>query len=175
MGNTILSELYRLQVFHPSAYGRRPPQLALAGNELLSTIDIDVVGRTRERSVGHHMRGERCNVGRADDAPDGERGAQLTAALIELVAKDRCRQGCVDESGGDQIDSDGREFERQVGYESGHRDRDRRRDREVETGTATAGAAHEQQRPPGRTLPAALRATSSVSMRCSSRAWRVCA
>jgi hypothetical protein len=27
MGNTILSELYRLQVFHPSAYGRRPPQL----------------------------------------------------------------------------------------------------------------------------------------------------
>jgi amino acid transporter len=28
MGNTILSELYRLQVFHRSAYGRRPPQLA---------------------------------------------------------------------------------------------------------------------------------------------------
>src|SRR5450755_5163373 len=29
MGNTILSELYRLQVFHPSAYGPRPPQLKL--------------------------------------------------------------------------------------------------------------------------------------------------
>jgi len=78
---------------------------SLAGNELLATIDV--VGRTRERSVSHHMRGERCNVGRADDAPDGERGAQLTAALIELVAKQRCRQGCVDEAGGDQIDSDG--------------------------------------------------------------------
>jgi len=27
MGNTTLSELYRLQACHPSAYGRRPPQL----------------------------------------------------------------------------------------------------------------------------------------------------
>src|SRR5664280_1774545 len=51
---------------------------SLVGNELLATIYV--IGRTSERRVGHQMHGERCNVGRADDAPDGERGAQDTIA-----------------------------------------------------------------------------------------------
>jgi hypothetical protein len=49
--------------------------------------------------------GERRNVGRSDDAPDGKRGAELIAAVFELIAEERCRQRCVDEAGGDEVDS----------------------------------------------------------------------
>src|SRR5207244_3489241 len=89
----------------------------LAGNELLPTVDV--VGRAREGGVGHDVYGERCDVGRSDDAPDGKRGAKLIAAVFEFIAEERCRQRCVDEAGGDEVDSDGRELERQVGREGG--------------------------------------------------------
>src|SRR5206468_6499268 len=47
--------------------------------------------------------------------PDGKRGAELVAALVEVVAEQRGGQRCVDEAGGDEVHPDGRHFERQVG------------------------------------------------------------
>ena len=89
--------------------------LQLTGDELLPAVDV--VGCAGEGGVGHDVYGERCNVGWCDDAPDGERGAKLLTAVFELVAEERCRQRCVDEAGGDEVDSDGREFEREAGGE----------------------------------------------------------
>ena len=91
--------------------------LSLAGDELLPAVDV--VGRAREGRVDHDVYGECGDVGRSDDAPDGKRGAKLIAAVFEFIAEQRCRQRCVDEAGGDEVDSDGREFERQAGCESG--------------------------------------------------------
>src|SRR3989442_16030564 len=96
------------------------------GDELLPAVDV--VGRAREGSVGHDVYGERGDVGRSDDAPDGKRGTKLIAAVFQLIAEERCRQRCVDEAGGDEVDSDGREFERQVGCEGGKCGGDCRRD-----------------------------------------------
>ena len=91
--------------------------MALAGDQLLPAVDV--VGRAREGGVDHDMDGERGDVGRSDDAPDGKRGAQLIAAVFELIAEQRCRQRRVDEAGGDEVDTDGCELERQVGDEGG--------------------------------------------------------
>jgi hypothetical protein len=86
--------------------------------------------------------GERGDVGRYDDAPDEKHGAKLIAAVFEFIAEERCRQRCVDEAGGDEVDSDRRELERQVGCEGGERSGDCRRDPEADAWAAAAGAAH---------------------------------
>ena len=86
---------------------------SLAGEQLLAAVDVVV--RTRERRVAHDMYGERGDVGRPDDAPNGERGAELMAPLLKVIAEERRRQGCIDEAGRDQVDPDGRAFQRQVG------------------------------------------------------------
>src|ERR1017187_6898186 len=99
--------------------------LYLALDELLPAVDV--VGRAREGGVGHDVYGERGDVGRSDDAPDGKRGAKLLAAVFEFIAEERCRQRCVDEAGGDEVDSDGRELEREVpshGWTCGRESRD---------------------------------------------------
>ncbi len=93
---------------------------------------VDVVGRAREGRVGHDVYGEGSDVGRSDDTPDGKRGPKLIPAVFEFIAEERCRQRCVDEAGGDEVDSDGRELERQVGDERGERSGDCRRDREAD-------------------------------------------
>ena len=129
-----------------------PPRLS--GDELLPAVDV--VGRAREGRVGHDVYGERGDVGRSDDAPDGKRGAKLIAAVFEFIAEERCRQRCVDEAGGDKVDSDGRELERQVGCEGGECSGDCRRDPEADAW-------------------AAWRATWRTSKRCSSSARRACA
>jgi hypothetical protein len=36
--------------------------------------------------------GQCGDVGRADDAADGQRRAELLAARVQLIAEDRCRQ-----------------------------------------------------------------------------------
>ena len=115
-----------------------------AGDELLPAVDV--VGRASESRVGHYVYSERGDVGRFDDTPDGKRGAKLIAAVFEFIAEERCRQRCVDEAGGDEIDSDGRELERQVGCEGGERSGYCRRDPEADAWAAAACAAHEQQR-----------------------------
>ena len=55
------------------------------GQELLAAVDI--VGRAGQRGVGHDVHGEGGDVGRPDHAPDGQRGAQLVAARIEVIAQ----------------------------------------------------------------------------------------
>jgi hypothetical protein len=50
--------------------------------ELLTTVDV--VGRARERRVDHEVYGERRDIGRFDDAPDRQRGAQRMAAVFQL-------------------------------------------------------------------------------------------
>src|SRR5271155_4916140 len=102
---------YRLMV----VTSRRP--LYLAGDELLPAVNV--VRRASERRVAHDVYGERGDVGRFDDAPDGKRGAKVIAAVFKFIAEERCRQRCVNEASGDEVDSDGREFERQVGGEGG--------------------------------------------------------
>jgi hypothetical protein len=101
---------------------------SLAGDQLLTAVDV--VGRAREGRVNHDVYGERGNIGRSDDALDGKRGAKLIAAVFELIAEERCRQRCVDEAGGDEVDSDG--CERQVGCEGGECGGDCRRDPETD-------------------------------------------
>ena len=81
--------------------------------------------------------------------PDGKRGAELVAALVEVVAEQRGGQRCVDEAGGDEVHPDGRHFERQVGDQGGQRGGARRNERQAGAPSPAAGAAHEQQRAAG--------------------------
>ena len=55
-----------------------------AGEDLLAAVDV--VGRAAERRIGHDVHGERGDVGRTDDPPDRQRGAQLIAALVKFTA-----------------------------------------------------------------------------------------
>ena len=75
--------------------------LSLGGDELLSAVDV--VGRAREGGVGHDVHGECGDVGRSHHAPDRKRGAKLIAAVFQFIAEQRCRQRCVDETGGDEV------------------------------------------------------------------------
>ncbi len=86
----------------------REESILLAGDELLPAVDV--VGRACEGRVGHDVNGERGDVVRSDDAPDGKRGAKLIATLFEFIAEQRCRQRCVDEAGGDDVDPHGRDL-----------------------------------------------------------------
>src|SRR5262249_60060008 len=123
------------------------PSSSSGGNDLLATIDV--VGRPGEGGVRHQVDGERGDVRGADDAPDGKRGAELVAALFELLSEQRRRQWRVDESGGDEVEADGGELECEYPGEGGQRRRHRRRERKTDGRMPGAGATHEQQRPAG--------------------------
>ena len=103
----------------------------------------------------------RCTASAATSAgpttrPIGSVARSSLAARLELVAEQRCRQRRVDEAGGDQVDPDRGDLERQAGGESGQRGGDRRDDaRRPMAGLAAAGAAHEQQRAAGADLAGA--------------------
>ena len=87
-----------------------------------------------------------------DHAPDGERRAELVAPLFEPVAEQRRRERRVDEAGGDQVDPDRRELERQIGRQGAEGGGGGRDDAEPDARAAAAGAAHEDQRAPGADL-----------------------
>src|SRR5215472_6797134 len=70
-------------------------------DELLAAVDV--VRRARECRVAHDVNGQRGDVSRSDDAPDGQRRAELVAPLVEVVAEEGCREGSVNESCGDQV------------------------------------------------------------------------
>ena len=72
------------------------------------------------------MYGERGDGGGLDDPPDGKRSAQLPSAIFEFIAEERRRQRCIHKTGGDEVDADRRELERQAGCE-GHCGGDGRR------------------------------------------------
>jgi hypothetical protein len=69
------------------------------------------------------------------------------SACLKLIAEGRCRQRCVDEAGGDEVDSDWRELEHEVPCYRGKRGRESRDERESHRRAATAGGAHEKERP----------------------------
>src|SRR5215471_13738308 len=55
-------------------------------DELLAAVDIE--RRARQCCVAHDVNGQRGDVSRSDDAPDGQRRAELLAPLLEVVAED---------------------------------------------------------------------------------------
>jgi len=77
--------------------------LQLGGNELLPAINV--VGCTREGCVGHDVYGKRGDVFRSHNASNRQCGAKLITALFEFITEQSCREGRVNESGGDDIDS----------------------------------------------------------------------
>ena len=83
-----------------------------AGEQLLAAVDV--VRRAGQRRVGHEVDREGGDVRGADDAADRERRPELLAALVELIAQDRRRQGRVDEARRDDVDADRRELEGEV-------------------------------------------------------------
>ena len=91
--------------------------------------------------------GQCGDVGRADDAPDRQRRAELLATRVQLIAQESGRQRRVDEPGRDQVHADGSELEREVFRQSGKRGRERRDECESRRRAAATGAAHEEQRP----------------------------
>jgi hypothetical protein len=109
------------------------------------------------------VNGECCDVGRPDDASDRKLRPQLIAALLELISEQRCRQRRVDEAGGDEVDTNRGELERERGGER----------RQAAVAAETIPSSRLIRRPPvppmkikvppGLNLPAALRATSSGS------------
>src|SRR6185312_5604066 len=113
---------------------------------------VNVVRRAGYGGVRHEVEGQRGDILRSDDAPDRERRAQLVAALVEVVAEEPGGQGGVDESGGDEVDPDRCEFEREVGDEHGQCCADGARKHRAEAGTRV-GSAHEQQGSPRFDLP----------------------
>ena len=139
-------------------------------DELLAAVDV--VRRPGEGGVGHEVHGERGDVGRPDDAPDRQRGAELVAARVELVAEQRRRQRGVDEAGGDQVDADRRELEREAGRQGGQRRGRRRDDPDADGGWRAAGAAHEQQRAAGADLAAGVAGDAEHHHGCSGSARR---
>src|SRR5580658_3992101 len=117
--------------------------LQLRGDELLAAVNV--IGCAREGSVGHDVYGERGHVRRSDHASDGERGAKLVATFVELIAQQFCGQRRVDEAGGDEVDSHGRDFKRQVSGEVWERGGDCTRDAHAEGWASTTSSAHEDQ------------------------------
>jgi hypothetical protein len=61
----------------------RPAIWDCESSENCHECDRKIVGRAREGRVGHDVYGERGDVGRPDDAPDGKRGAKLIATVFE--------------------------------------------------------------------------------------------
>jgi hypothetical protein len=71
-------------------------------------------GCAGDHRVGHEVESQCGDVGRSDDTADGQRASRLLAAYVQLIAEECRRQGCVDESGGDDVDADRRKLEGEV-------------------------------------------------------------
>src|SRR5579862_1792423 len=135
----ILSPVYSLK-----SKVRVLERLVLGGDQLLSAVDI--VGCTGQGGVGHNVDGERRHIRRSDHAADGKRGAELGATFFELIAQQFRGQRRVHESRGDEVDSHGRDFKRQVRREGGERGGYRAGNAHAYRRPSTTGAAHENQR-----------------------------
>jgi len=81
-------------------------------DKLLAAIDVE--GRAGHGRVRHEMDGERGDVGRAHDAADWQRGTQMLATRVQLIAEDRRLERRIDEAGGDQVHAYGRELESKI-------------------------------------------------------------
>jgi hypothetical protein len=56
----------------------------LSSDELLATVDVK--GGASKCAVAHDLNRQSSDVGWSDDAPDGQRSAQLLAPRINLIA-----------------------------------------------------------------------------------------
>ena len=112
-------------------------------DELLPAVDV--VGAACKGCIRHDVYGERSDVGRSHDASDRQRNAELLATRVQLIAEERRRQWCIDKPGGDEVDANRREFERQIFCHDRHRGRESRDESESLLGAAATGAAHEEQ------------------------------
>src|SRR5215470_12201717 len=117
--------------------------LWLGGDELLSAVDV--IGCAREGGVGHNVYGERGYVRRSDHASDGKRGAKLVATFFELIAQQFRGQRRVHESRGDEVDSHGCDFKRQVSGEGGECSGACASDTHADRWASTTSPAHEDQ------------------------------
>ena len=59
-------------------------------------------------------------------AADRQRGTELLAVLVDLIARQRGRQRCVGKACRDQVDPDGRDLQRKAFGRGGKRGRERR-------------------------------------------------
>ena len=98
---------------------------------------------------------------RPDDAADRKGRAQVLATLLEVPAEQGRREGGVHEPGGDEVDADRSELEREVGRERGQSRGEQRRDAMPTAGRLPPVPPMNSSVPPGRTLPPACRATWS--------------
>src|SRR3984885_5682175 len=130
-------------MYSPKSKVRVFERLGLGGDELLSAVDV--IGCAREGGVGHNVYSERGQVRRSDYASDGKRGAKLVATFFQLIAQQFRGQTRVHESRGDEVDSHGRDFKRQVSGEGGERSGNCASDAHAERWASTTSAAHEDQ------------------------------
>jgi hypothetical protein len=75
----------------PSLTRSRPVlvrSLGASADELLATVDVD--RGACDSGVGHEVDGKGRDILRLDDPPDGQGGAQLLAALVDVVPQQRC-------------------------------------------------------------------------------------
>ena len=110
-------------------------------DELLATIDV--IGRPCQGRVAHDVNGQRGDISRPDDAPDGQRRAELAPPLFEVIAEQRFRQRRIDETRSNQIDADWRKLKRKISDKGGKRDGSCRCDREANPRTTRARASDE--------------------------------
>jgi hypothetical protein len=121
-----------------SDLGRETPRFALRTQDVSRRDDllaaVDVVRGAGQGGVGHQVHGDGGDVPRPDDAPDRERGAELLASRVELVAEQRSRQRSVDEAGGDEVHPDRRELQGGVCDQRGERGADGPDERKTDAG-----------------------------------------
>jgi hypothetical protein len=120
----------------------------------------------------HEVSGEGGDIGRSDHAPDGERRAQLVASGVESVADQRGGQRGVDEAGGDEVDPNRSELEREGRRERRQRGDGRRGDPRSRLERQPPVPPMSSSAPARLILPAAWRATSRPSTTCPPSAWR---
>ena len=101
--------------------------------------------------------------------PTGKRGAKPDCGGFEFIAKERCRQRCVDEARGDEVDPDGRYFNRQICDQCGCSRGAAAHDPHAHPRPAATRAAHKQQRAAARHPADNAWATATASHKCSSK------
>src|SRR5215471_9927016 len=117
----------------------------LGSDDLLPSVNV--VGCARKGRVGHNVHSKRGDICRSHDPPYGKRHAKLLAPVFKFIAEQLSRQRRVDESGRNEVDSHGCQFECEIlryGRTRGCEGRDE--DESLRHASAT-GAAHEEQGP----------------------------
>ena len=107
----------RLRPGRAAASSPRPGSTTTAirrsASEELTAVDVE--GRARQGRVGHEVHRERGDVLGPDDAADRERSRAARHAAPPVPHRGATRTARVDEAGGDEVDPDGCDLEREAG------------------------------------------------------------